>query len=462
LSDQLNEETPYDLNTPQMHANLHSEFLQSVSKTNQSRSRPVSRTVALKSASKELINTPIRKVVTSKCDNKTPMKPVDPKRSNVTTEPKRNVEAKRKTGVNIPPRNDQAYKPNSSTRNLQVSKHHISSTAGLGLTIKRKVGTKTRKSDIPFQPNSSSSNASLSKKIASGLIEKDKLDTKAKPDNKSLRSKESSNLYSPNTRRSQKLVKRNTNQPKVKIDSKQFEGKSQVEVVTNNSSNIRQPKSTSNRVRKDYNKKEENHKLPHPNIDKDLRSRSMPTNTKSNSSLNKDTRRTRIQNTDEKLPGIMDTIEEEELKEVAMVNKDTNQLSKSQSKEVDPSGTILPTESESFKRKLREAKRLAQDAISPRYSAKRKELQQLEEIEKEFVAFLLPWLKLVPTASTSVNNIRKEKQNTHANRGLNNYLNSLSKVYNLNNFPFVGGEMKHNFIYLFSFLFKLSLIYFLI
>ena len=31
MSDQLNEETEYDLNTPQMHANLHSEFLKSVS-----------------------------------------------------------------------------------------------------------------------------------------------------------------------------------------------------------------------------------------------------------------------------------------------------------------------------------------------------------------------------------------------------------------------------------------------
>ena len=184
----------------------------------------------------------------------------------------------------------------------------------------------------------------------------------------------------------------------------------------------------------------------------------MPTNTKSNSSINKDTRRTRKQNTDEKLPGIMDTIEEEELKEIAVVNKDANQSFHCQSKEVDPAGTMLPTESESFKRKLREAKMAAQNAISPRYNGKRKELQQLEEIEKEFVAFLLPWLKLVPTVSASATNIRKEKQNTQANRGLNNYINSLSKVCHLINFPLVGGEIQDNFIDLFSFQFELSLI----
>ena len=461
MSDQLNEETPYDLNTPQMHANLHSEFLQSVSKTNQSRSRPISRTVALKSASKAPINTPMRRVVTSKCDNITPMKSVDSKRPTVTTEQKRNVKVKRKTGVNLPPRNDQTYKPNSSTRNLPASKHPISSTGGLVSTMPRKQGTKTRKADISLQPNPSRSNTLLSNKIASGLIKKNKLDTMTEQDSKSLQSKELSSSYSPTARRNQNIVNRNTNKPKVNMDSKRLEGKGQMIVVANNSSNIRQPKSTNNQVRKDYNTTEEQHKLPLPSSDKDTnsRSKSIPSKAKSNLSINnKDTRRTRKQNTDEKLPGIMDTIEEEELKEVAVVNKDANQLSKSQSKEVDPSGTTLPNESESFKRKLREAKRLAQDAISPRYSAKRKELQQLEEIEKEFVAFLLPWLKLVPTASASANNIRKEKQNTHANRGLNNYLNNLSKVCHLIDFPFIGGEIKNNFIHLFYFLFKLSLI----
>ena len=66
-----------------------------------------------------------------------------------------------------------------------------------------------------------------------------------------------------------------------------------------------------------------------------------------------------------------------------------------------------------------------------------KELRQLEEIEKDFVAFLLPWLKLVPSSSRERGSkITKEQRDLEMEgknkRRLDNYLSNLSKVCDKN------------------------------
>ena len=390
---------------PQMHASLHSEFLESVSTTHFSRRTTKTKNIASKSITKP------------------PIKSVVPKRQDLSSEIKKNVVPKRKMGVKILPNNEQPSVSNSLVKNLHGSKPTISRKANPSSSEKSKADPKSKlqKQSKPIESKSTSS----------------------------MKSKQVSTLSLSSTRKNQHNDSRSNNKPNIIINSRTREEKRQGSGVANDDLYGKQSKSFDNQVKKVVKPNSEKCKKSQSNLCKDANqgSSSGPTKTKL---VIKRVEKSRYRQTcDEKFSGKMDTIKEEEFKEIVVINQDVDEAPKSEPIERSPR---KPSDSEN----IAQASAATPDVIN-RNDNKRKELQQLEEIEKEFVAFLLPWLKLVPTVSnkektsTTVKKNVKDTQSTIANRSLNNYLNNLSKVCNLTNFLFIGGEILDDMEFQFEF-----------
>ena len=124
----------------------------------------------------------------------------------------------------------------------------------------------------------------------------------------------------------------------------------------------------------------------------------------------------------------METIKEEEHKDIPMKTSNSHKNSKFAAKKKDDD--IEPRKCKSLN------KEIAPLDVSRCTNNEKVELKQLEEIEKQFVAFLLPWLKLVPnfpsgqnfSITTEYNKGALKEENSK--KRLDNSLNSLSKVRN--------------------------------
>ena len=360
-----------------MHANLHSEFLQSVSTTNRSR------------------RTSNNKNVAGNCASKLPTQSTVPKRHGVINEPKKNIGTKRKLGTKLPPNSAQVQ-----IRKLNVSGGDLHGSKPSSL---KKVDISSKEKNIP--------------------------NTQIKRVGASVHPKDSSGVPLSINRKDSVIVNSKTSKTKTDVSSRKLQAQGQGRDLVRNNLGTQQNRSVNNQINKDYKITSAKSKTKREITPKDTSSANVSVLSKANP-VKKRVEKSKYKPTcDEKFSNKMDTIKEEESKEVVLIDKGVSKKYNRVTKGVTCQSNLESTQIESSKQTVE-----ATNSETVMDDKKRKELQKLEEIEKEFVAFLLPWLKLVPTMSSREandahgNKVSKEKHDTKSNRSLNNYLNSLSKV----------------------------------
>jgi hypothetical protein len=339
LSEQQNDEVNYDLNTPEMHANLHSEFLQSVSTGR----NPSTRSIKNNFVGHRNNKCPSISNVTKSHNLLRENRKHDKKELNLYQRPqeklqqgcKKSVSGKPLPAVNTTPSTKKAanFRETTTFDSTKTKRSNFPASSNISNLLL----SNTKRYNSSVRTNSKTSDKSNVVEVKSGR----KTDYKTEP-----RSKQS-NVIDGNKYKDKSIINSTNRRGNVIENSK------------HRKLGIVSPRPTVTSGTKQY---------------KNL----TPQDVRSEKPVNR-----------------MDTIKEEEPKKVLLNTSHVNNRSKCvknrvpKDKDIQKGKTIVEEET--------------LNGSQSTNSERKMELQLLDEIQKEFVAFLLPWLKLVPSTPAQHN-----------------------------------------------------------
>ena len=380
--DHFDDEADYDLNTPQMHANLHSEFLQSVSNKCNTANKHKKGKSAFASCNKRVIHQNNRKNNSMLIENNKNGRLLSQNISRTRSkEPQKKCETsgrdKQMSGVESP--------RNRMNDTLPLKVNHAKPCKNTD------INTYVPKLRRPISEMASTQKLDKSKSSESPDIKSHPKSTVARPvgcrSSKEDKSKANNKSWDNSVTISSKV--RNT-----QIDCFKHEKSSE----TVHSKERRRSTSGNNRMMKTPSQSHDNNRS---------RRREIPATSKQCKKEDPSMSRMYI-------------IQEEEIRY-------DNQAAKSSNGMDNATKTRLPLNTTTAK-----SNNILGDQSTTRHETNRPELCQLKKIETDFVAYLLPWLKLVPLAPMAPNSrtfanvggaLSKPKQEP-----LGNYLIGLSEV----------------------------------
>ena len=376
--DHFDDETDYDLNTPQMHANLHSEFLQSVSNKCNTANKHKKGKFALASCNKRVIHENNR--------NNNSMLIENTKNGRLLSQNISRIRSKE------PQKKCETSGTDKRMLCLENPRTRINGTLPLKVNQAKPCKNIDMNTYVPKPRRHISEMTSTSKR--------DKSKSSESPD---IKSHPKSTLARPVSYRKSKEDKSEANDKSwdnsVTISSKV--GNAQIDRFKHRKSS--EPGHSKERRRSNLGNNQIMKTPTQPHANNKSRQREIPATSKQNKKEDPSMSR-------------MYTIQEEEIRYDNQASKSSNGMDNATKTRL-PLNTTTATSNNIFG-----------DQSKTTHENNRPELCQLKKIETDFVAYLLPWLKLVPLAPMAPNKNVGGTLSKPKLEPLGNYLIGLSEV----------------------------------